>query len=169
MAGFSIKKASNNELNAINELINQVFGQKYHLQKTLIGPNCLSFVAKVDKEIVGFTSAIIHKNDLHGDSTAVLDVIVVKKAHQKKGYGKALFGEMISSLTKHNVKHINLYHWVKKESKTPLIALKHGFKFCETIPNYWSKESVKHGYHCAECGPPPCSCSCKVYQKITIT
>lgn len=142
----------------VKNLVSRLFGLSYISSKPDLFQQPVFIIACIADEIVGFCSGKVID-----DNVGLLDMLVVSPNFQKQGIGTALFKARLDKFMSLNIQGFMLHHWVKKEHNEPVIALKHGFKLKENTPNYWKKESLQLIYHCAECGPPPCSCSCKTY------
>lgn len=141
---------------SVRTLIDLNFGEGY--SKTKIIKDGFGWCAlNLKNEVVGFSFLKV-KN-----STAILDLIVVDESYRGKGIGKTLFDLRINKAKNLGASMVTINHWVKKGSEKPYYALKHGFKFEKSNLNYWSKESLKLGYKCAECNIIPCECMCDTY------
>lgn len=143
----------------LNEIIDNAFGEGYHQSKNYTGDCVFTKVAEYDSKIVGCSIGRI----IGGEG--ILDLIVVDSGFRNKGIGAGLFVARSEEFKEREVFNLKLYHWVKKISPYPKLAMNDGFVHVETIPDFWKEVSVKNSFHCAECGPPPCSCVCALYQK----
>jgi N-acetylglutamate synthase-like GNAT family acetyltransferase len=141
-------------------LINQLFGKSYTDSKPQLFEQSVLLVTRIDNKIVGFCAG----NELE-NKKGLLDLLVVHPDFQRQGIGTSLFKARMSAFSTLQITRFILYHWVKKQRPKPYIAIAHGFKLKEILPNYWQRESSKIGYHCEECGPPPCKCTCHLYDK----
>jgi N-acetylglutamate synthase-like GNAT family acetyltransferase len=144
----------------VTQLINKAFGNSYILSKSNLFELPILLVAVVNSKIVGFCSG-----DIVSNHVGLLDMLMVHSKFTKQGIGTALFKERMEQFSKMKVTNFTLLHWIKKEQPMPHIAINHGFILKESVPDYWSKASVNINYNCAECGPPPCTCSCAIYTK----
>lgn len=141
-------------------LVNQLFGKSFTESKPQLFEQSILLVARVENNIVGFCAGNELKN-----KTGLLDLLVVHPDFQRQGIGTALFKARMAAFSTLQITRFKFYHWVKKQRPHPYIAIAHGFKLKEILPNYWLRESLKFGYHCKECGPPPCKCICRLYEK----
>ena len=167
-------KEGNTLLNKdLNTLLNDNFGNEFHLTKDFSDPNYFSIQAYYQNNLIGFCSGKININKTENENleegnfikNGLIDLICVKKQFRKLGIGSILFKKIENKLFILGSEQIILFHWVQKSAPYPTIAIKNGFKFQQTIPNYWEKESIKQNYSCIKCGTPPCKCSCAVYVK----
>ena len=157
---FLIKDFQKSDEQEVKLLVNQVFGKLYTDAKPQLFQQSILLVARVENNIVGFCAGNELKN-----KTGLLDLLVVHPDFQRQGIGTELFKARMAAFSTLNITHFKFYHWVKKQRPHPYIAIAHGFKLKEILPNYWLRESLKFGYHCKECGPPPCKCICRLYEK----
>lgn len=149
---------------AIKDLLEERFGKNYLKAKPNLFRSEILLVASNEKQVVGFCAGhLLAKNQ------GILDVLAVHINFQHLGIGTALFRERLKMFATLNVNELLLFHWVSNQNPIPVIALKNGFTLLNTVPNYWKKESKNLNYHCVQCGPPPCSCSCKIYRKMNIS
>ena len=155
-----IKQFDKNNSSEVVELINQAFGKQYSDSKSSLFTQSILLVALHDEKIVGFCAG-----DELENKTGLLDLLVVHPSFQNLGIGSLLFKARMTAFSKLHITKFVLYHWVKTQLPEPKIAVAHGFKLKEVVANYWQQESLKVGYHCKECGPPPCTCACHVYER----
>jgi len=144
----------------VTSLIHLTFGTSYIKSKPGLFLLPVLLVVIADTKVVGFCSGYTST-----ENTGTIDIIVVHPDFQKKKLGTDLFKKAIFELSKLNVKQFLLFHWERNDFPEPKYAIKQGFSFQKTIPEYWKEESLKLNYDCAECGPPPCQCVCSVYIK----
>jgi GNAT superfamily N-acetyltransferase len=157
---FYLRSFEEGDTAKVRELINDAFGVSYTTSKPTLFEQPVLIVAIIKGKIVGFCSGNVEIKNI-----GLLDILVVHPNYQRQGIGSALFKAGMMEFSKHHVNSYILNHWVKKELPEPIIAIKHGFNLKETVVNYWQQESLKFKYHCVECGPPPCKCSCSIYIK----
>lgn len=144
----------------VEQLINNAFGKAYIQSKPNLFELPILLVAAVNDKIIGFCSG-----EVLPENIGLLDVLVVHSKHAKKGVGTALFKERMLQFSKMKINNFILNHWIKRELPKPNIAINHGFILKDIVPNYWAKDSLDINYNCAECGTPPCNCSCAIYTK----
>lgn len=144
---------------ALDALINQSFGDGYSSTKNYDQPNYKTFVAVHHGALVGACSAHVLN-----EGVVVFDFIVVVNSERNKGIGDSLFKHRLNWVKKFNPKIIRINHWIKTKQKTPVLAIKFGFKQVAVIEKYWMKESLTLGYGCDECKSRPCVCSCAIYE-----
>lgn len=160
MSKLHLKDFEKKDAFDVTNLVNQSFGESFMNSKPSLFEQPILIVAVINSKIIGFCSGRVLDKKI-----GMLGMLVVHPNFQKQGIGTTLFKARMKKFVSLNVQHFNLHHWVTTTLAEPKIAIKHGFELKETVPNYWQEESLKLSYHCAQCGPPPCLCSCKIYEK----
>ncbi len=57
--------------------------------------------------------------------------------------------------------------WIRSEqSGLTEVLKKNGYLRYGLVKDYWHEESITQGYHCAECGTPPCNCDAELLMRI---
>lgn len=156
------RKYSDQDQPKIDELLDAVFGANYHKSKTYSSNHHFTIVAEQQGRIIGVAIGEILKQDL-----GVLDLICVDASFRNQGIGKELFVRRLKEFERKQISDLRLNHWVRLNEFEPRLGIKFGFEFVEEIIGYWKEVSLKLNSSCAECGPPPCSCRCRVYKKST--
>ena len=102
----------------------------------------------------------IKKNKILG----MLVSIAVKSKHQNKGIGTKLVIKLLKKFRENNAGMSLMTAWKSKNGVSMhKIADRIGYKAIAEVGNYWKEDSQIYGYHCPECGSPPCKCACVVY------
>ncbi|MFT6717404.1 MAG: N-acetylglutamate synthase-like GNAT family acetyltransferase [Saprospiraceae bacterium] len=157
---LKIRGFEKKDISEVKRLINQVFGTSYTRAKPNLFEQATLIVAVLNFKVVGFCAG-----DISEKNVGLLDMLVVHPSFQNQGIGTALFKARMDGYSKRDISNYILYHWVQKGLSEPKIAIKYGFELKEIIPNFWKEESKRLSYQCAECGPPPCECTCCLYVK----
>ena len=173
---FKIEQYQQNHFASVEALINEEFGEKYLNAKNDLTKYSCALVATVNEKVVGFCAGTITtSNDsnypkiqayTNKNKAGILEIIVTNNPYRKQGIASILFQKRLNRLASTNTNTLLIFHWVTKENPEPTIACKFGFKKIESIPGYWTEESLKLEYECALCGPPSCMCTCAVYKLV---
>ncbi|MFM7022665.1 MAG: hypothetical protein ACKOXB_06765 [Flavobacteriales bacterium] len=91
-----------------------------------------------------------------------LNVVVVDKANQGKGEGSKLLSNFYERFSAEYTIVVPLWKYKGSEGLRHWILKKNGTLF-HSFNEYWRDDSLEKGYHCLECGPPPCRCSMDLY------
>lgn len=146
---FTIKKASIEDLNTIQDLNNKLFELEYNnFDPTLkIGwpyeiageeyfkdliENQIIYIALVDKEIVGYLAGSIHvENSYNTTSIAELDNMFILEEYRKYGIGTKLFNEFKEYCKKSNIQELKVTASSKNKNAIKFYQ-KNGFEEFET-------------------------------------
>lgn len=155
---------------------NLSFGKGYYSNSNLPKHNDdgnFSLVALKDNKVAGFTfmklvKAEIISNELQFNSeelsTLKGEVVGLRKStaispeHQGKGIGSQLISIGNEVLFK-NSNTALVCIWKNDRSLIKRLYEKEGFTTFKHLPYFWKKESREQGFHCIQCGQPPCNCS----------
>ena len=146
-------------------------------------------VAIIDEEVVGFGIGIVkevanlvdelavtgtHKTQLLERLKTIktigfLKAVAVSENHEKQGIASALTEAVILEFQNRDIRNLMSFSWKRSSGPTSIGILKnHGFKELCTIPDFWTEDSIRHGYDCPECGVP-CHCTAIVFHKALRT
>ena len=119
------------------------------------------------KEYIHLTENEYPKALMCAKNIGLLGIIAVENEFQGRGLGTALIKDTIKEFSKREINTIWSTAWrSSKGVNIGGILGKSGFQILKEIPDYWKEDSIKRGYHCPDCGPPPCKCSAVVYGKF---
>jgi ribosomal protein S18 acetylase RimI-like enzyme len=118
---INVRLLERGDFNAVVEIDEKVFGQvrpEYYEMKFARALEkkdrlVVSFVAVEDERVVGFVMCELSVGE-YGipDTEAFLDTIGINPAHQNKGIGRLLLGELVAHLKKAGVEKIDtLVNW----------------------------------------------------------
>ena len=100
------------------------------------------------------------------EKIGVLASVAVDENFKGHGIGLKLMKACLNWLKEHESRAILMTGW--KSAKGVHIgglAMRLAFEPLFEVEDYWLEDSVKNGYHCPECGAPPCHCSAVIYIK----
>lgn len=138
------------------------------------------YVAIVNNQVAGFITAITcSKNDLHHEvlwefnkidintntTISIIKQVSVNPNFYRQGIANQLLKFILTELTRTDVWFCISWH---KGETTPMNKLlsKNNFKSNQTIPNYWTTESITQNYNCTICGSPPCHCTAELFSLV---
>ena len=164
-----IQQISDTELGTgyFNTFNNNLFSEsnliRVIIHKEILAGFCYSYITSF-KEI-NKAWELSENQFAPNDKVGVLKTIAVKDGFQKQGLGNALVKDTINCLLQYNAIAIFTSLWDNPDTDSNIsLLIKNGFRWQKTIPNYWTSDSIKKGYHCPACGHP-CKCSASIYQK----
>lgn len=130
-----IQKANKNHINFIIELLKETNGQPFTETALchMLESDVYSIFIYIDKEPSAFI--ITWQSDIYGQ---IID-FAVKQDKQNKGIGKTLLKEAINNLVLKGINEISL-EVRKTNEKAVYIYESFGFKYENTIPNYYKNE-----------------------------
>jgi ribosomal protein S18 acetylase RimI-like enzyme len=98
------------------------------------------------------------------DRYGVVKTIVVSPEYRYNGYGTALFQDCLTLMSERQATAAVAIAWMARIA-TNLSGLltRQKFRQTEVIKKYWYQDSLDLGFHCRECGAPPCRCSAAIY------
>lgn len=146
---FTIKKATIEDLNTIQDLNNKLFELEYNnFDPTLkIGwpyeiageeyfkdliENQIIYIALIDKEIVGYLAGSIHvENSYNTTSIAELDNMFILEEYRKYGIGTKLFNEFKEYCKKNKIEELKVTASSKNTNAIKFYQ-KNGFEEFET-------------------------------------
>lgn len=146
---FTIKKATIEDLNTIQDLNNKLFELEYNnFDPTLkIGwpyeiageeyfkdliENQIIYIALIDKEIVGYLAGSIHvENSYNTTSIAELDNMFILEEYRKYGIGTKLFNEFKEFCKKNKIEELKVTASSKNTNAIKFYQ-KNGFEEFET-------------------------------------
>lgn len=141
------------------------------------GDGVHAVVALVENKVVGFCLGRIVplKNYLDsnpriralglagllGTPTAgLISTVAVSPEHTGFGVGRHVVAACIELLMTSGAQALMMTAWKSKKGvHIEKLAAHFGFVSSAELRDYWLEDSLKAGYCCASCGPPPCKCS----------
>jgi len=180
MSDSFIRDGNPDDLPLIQQISDTVLGTGYfttfnnnlfsesHLIRVIIDNEilvgfCYSYITSF-KEINKEWDLSEHQFALN-DKVGILKTIAIKTEFQNKGLGNKLVKDTINYLVQKNATAIFTSLWNHPDTDSNIsLMVKNGFRWQKTIPNYWTSDSIKNGYHCLVCGYP-CKCLASIYLK----
>ena len=178
---INIVRANEKHLSAITRIARKQLGYTHFFDKILQDNTISVFCAVCNDKVLGYVIGKLYSNASFfkkykkiklakanelkkAKKIGMLVSIAVKSKYQRKKIGSRLVRALLKKFNEHNVETTAMTAWKSKNGiSMHKIASQQGFKELAEIKNYWKKDSQNHGYHCPDCGPPPCKCSCVVY------
>ena len=169
------REAEASDLEAINQLVDLIFGLGYHRVKRPFGAKVKCFVALVEGKIVGLATGEISAVHFHAafqkvksflplEEIAIFDLFMVHPDFRKRGIGSQLF-QLRLNFFKEKTSRFALIHWKEGVHEKPLIAIRNDFKAVQEFSDFWKEQSLSEVFNCERCGKPPCRCTAILYVK----
>jgi len=114
---------------------------KNQLEKELLNPNCLFYLAYEAQELVGYFKLNVGEaqNETFETSSIELERIYVTSQHQNRGLGKHLLNQIISIVKTKAVSFLWLGVWEENKAAIKFYE-RHGFKKFSSHPYYIGKD-----------------------------
>lgn len=178
-----IQSAEPRDRPAIAAIADAELGKGYLQVQALTQPDCLVRVARQQGMIIGFVlaeySAIdvfkqrypqlaerVDLTNLAAASIGVVRTLAVMDRHQGHGVGSGLLAVACELLVDNGVACIVMPGWQSRRgANIQPLAHKAGFDNAGTLARYWYAASLRDGFACPVCGPPPCECGVMLFVK----
>lgn len=183
MRDVSIIQATKEFLPRLLSIAEHELGDSYIQPESLLPKNGVTFLGQVNGDPVGYAACHIEPSEnyirghakiaqerIHALKAAkdigVVTTVAVDSRFQGFGIGTKLLSESLNWLREHGVHLVAMVGW-KSDSGVHIggVAKSLGFESQFEIPEYWSEDSVSHGYKCPVCGDPPCHCTAVFFLK----
>jgi ribosomal protein S18 acetylase RimI-like enzyme len=133
------------------------------VQGEIVGIQTLHILTKKEVEELKnkcFTAGNLSKYPIIGRLTS----LAVKETFRKQGIGNLLIKEGLKELRNEGCQYCISTAWDSGvEASSSNLLEKNGFRLCGISKTHWTADSLKKGYSCSKCGPPPCHCSALLY------
>lgn len=102
----------------------------------------------------------------HSEAVGVVRTIAVRDGFEQRGVGTAIVEDCIDECLERDATALCAIGW-EDDGKVNIGGIMEHFEFDEAdrLPEYWHDESLEKGYHCENCGSPPCTCSAVLFTK----
>ena len=100
----------------------------------------------------------------HANSIGVVRTVAVREGFENRGVGTALIKECINEVLEGNAEALCAVGWEQNGDINIGGLIQHfNFEAVGRYENYWREDSKEHGYHCNNCGEPPCECPATLF------
>lgn len=178
-----IQPAKPQDRSAIVAIADMELGRGYLQTQMLTQPGSLVHVARQQDRVIGFVLAEycaidvfkqryaqlterIDQTTMQAGRIGVVRTLAVMDRHQGHGVGSRLLAVGCELLQDHGVTCIVMPGWHSRHGTNirPL-ADKADFHSAGTLERYWYEASLRNGFTCPVCGPPPCECGVTLFVK----
>lgn len=161
-------------------------GDSFITESDLAASDLIAFSALSEQSIAGFClgrvipcDRFVHEHPsiarclpdavLDGvDRIGFLSSLAVRQADKGMGIGTRLARAFLESIDARGIRLTLLTGWKDTQGlHIGTIAHRLGFTDLQEITNYYNADSLRRGYTCPICGPPPCRCSAVVMLRVT--
>ncbi len=121
--------------------------------------NSVDFASQIELQGQSFPKVFQYKKKV-----GLIDGTAINPEFTRRGFGEKALKTNSWLLKKKGCNILCAWGWRNRKG----IYAGHVFSACGFRPEreynrYWEKESIRSGFHCPCCGPPPCTCSAILY------